>query len=71
MSALAKVPPRHTAPLARPEPPYVPHECPRCGASLDRSLREVDLAMPLDDGAEMLVTGYECARCGWCCIPDL
>ena len=71
MSALAKVPLHHTAPLAGPHPAYVPHDCPRCGVSLERRLREVDLAIPLDDGAEALVTGYECGACGWCCVPDL
>jgi hypothetical protein len=71
MNALAKVPPHHRAPVTRPEPSHVPHECPRCGVGLERALREVDLTVCLDDGAEALVTGHECGACGWCCIPEL
>lgn len=68
MPSLAKVPPRHTAP---PELPALPDECPRCDASLEHGLREVNLALTLDDGAEAEVTGFECAACGWVCAPQL
>jgi hypothetical protein len=69
MSApLAKVPLRHTAPV---ELPALPDECPRCGVELEHALREVKLTLTLDDGAEIRVTGHECACCGWCCAPEL
>jgi hypothetical protein len=71
MSSLAKVPPHHTAPVERPELPGVPDECPRCGVNLEHALREVNLAITLDDGAEAHVSGYECRACGWCCAPSL
>jgi hypothetical protein len=64
---LAKVPPRQTAPV---EPLVPPAECPRCGESLERDLREVNLTITLDDGAQASVVGFECARCGWCCLPE-
>jgi hypothetical protein len=71
MSSLAKVPPRHTAPVERSEPSLVPQECPRCGVDLEGALREVDLVLTLDDGAETKITGYECGACGWCCAPTI
>lgn len=71
MTSLAKVPPRHTAPVERPELPGVPDECPRCGISLERALREVNLVVTLDDGAEAELTGHECGACGWCCAPGV
>lgn len=70
MTSLARVPPHHTAPPARPELSHVPHECPRCRVSLEHALREVNLTIWLDDGAEAYVTGHECGTCGWCCTPE-
>ncbi len=58
---------------------HVPHpysapqaldECPRCGEPLEDNLREVNLVVLLDDGAEHTVVGHECRLCGWCCAPD-
>jgi hypothetical protein len=66
-SSLAKIPLHHTAPV---EPLVPPEECPRCGESLERDLREVNLTVTLDDGAQASVAGFECARCGWCCLPE-
>jgi hypothetical protein len=63
---LAKVPLHHTAP---PEPQGVPDECPRCGASLEDEVREVNLTVTLDDGAECSFVGFECPCCAWCCLP--
>jgi hypothetical protein len=67
MNSLAKVLPHHVQPVEN----GVPGECPRCGQHLDGALREVNLVLTLDDGAELDVVGHECAACGWCCAPDL
>jgi hypothetical protein len=67
MSSLAIVPRGHT----EPSNVELPEECPRCGESLEGALREVNLVVTLDDGAEIEVVGHECAGCGWCCGPEI
>ena len=65
LTPLARILPRGSEP-ARAE---ALDECPRCGDSLEGALREVNLVLALDDGAEIDVVGHECAGCGWCFAP--